>query len=187
MPYTPLIWLIFMGHAWCCEVHIESATTTHNVPAKILKAIGLTESGRMINQHKQAWPWTINVNGKAFIFASKQEAIKAVNVWHKKNVHNIDIGCMQINLKHHPHAFKNLEEAFDPKANIAYAAQFLSKLFQKWQSWTQAIVHYHSAHAHGQAYLQRVLKNWQDDLERPHHKSKNLPTTRVITRIIHLQ
>ncbi len=38
-----------------------------------------------------------------------------------RGVQSIDVGCFQINMYYHPGAFATLEQAFDPRANAAYA------------------------------------------------------------------
>ncbi len=78
-----------------------------------------------------------------------------------RGVRNIDVGCMQINLHHHPRAFDSLEEAFDPAANIAYAGTFLRRLERETRSWSRAVAYYHSKTANvGAAYRQRVMDLW---------------------------
>ena len=52
----------------------------------------------------------------------------AVRAMQANGVRSIDVGCGQINLMYHPDAFPNLELAFDPQANAAYAARFLKAL-----------------------------------------------------------
>jgi hypothetical protein len=66
---------------------------------------------------------------------------------------------MQINLKHHPDAFKSIEHAFDPVSNITYGAEFLKKKYAQLGNWLQAIAHYHSAtHELGSKYKESVVK-----------------------------
>jgi tetratricopeptide (TPR) repeat protein len=62
-------------------------------------------------------------------YEALQILIKAVEKFQRTGAKSIDVGIMQINLRHHPHAFRNLEEAFDPQLNIAYGAKFLKQLF----------------------------------------------------------
>ena len=57
--------------------------------------------------------------------------MRAVRKLQRRGVRNIDVGCMQVNLRYHPKAFKSLGQAFDPRANAAYAAGFLRKLRDK--------------------------------------------------------
>ena len=78
-----------------------------------------------------------------------------------RGVRSIDVGCLQVNLMHHPHAFASLKQAFDPKANVDYAARFLRDLFDQTGSWPQAAARYHSATpALGAAYRRKVLAAW---------------------------
>ena len=84
-----------------------------------------------------------------------------------KGVRNIDVGCMQVNLHYHPTAFASLEEAFDPTANVAYAANFLAALHDETRSWTRSVARYHSSTpARGSAYFHRVSKLWQRERQR---------------------
>lgn len=175
--------------AWACEAYMDSTSAEHNLPPQLLQAIGLVESGRKVGQNNVAWPWTINANGEGQVFATKKDAIAAVLKLRHQGVSSIDVGCMQINLKHHPHAFKNLEEAFDPQSNVAYAAKFLGQLYTKWQGWRQAIARYHSANAAGIQYLQRVFQAWGRPYQTfsPLKSNKITCVTRVVRRSIPLQ
>ena len=58
---------------------------------------------------------------------------------------NIDVGCVQVNLMHHPAAFADLGQAFDPSANVAYGAWLLATLRDATGSWERAVALYHSA------------------------------------------
>lgn len=131
------------------------------IPAFLLRAVSNIESGRYMNGAIAAWPWTINVEGKGYLFKTKHEAIQAVEKFQRQGAKSIDVGIMQINLRHHPNAFCNLEEAFDPQLNIAYGAKFLKQLFLQHKSWNLAIGHYHSATPKfHNAYKQRVIAQW---------------------------
>jgi hypothetical protein len=73
-------------------------------------------------------------------------------------VRSIDIGCMQVNLLHHPQAFASLEAGFDPTKNVAYAVRFLRELHARTGDWNQAVAMYHSATPErGLIYQQRVM------------------------------
>jgi soluble lytic murein transglycosylase-like protein len=78
-------------------------------------------------------------------------------------VQSIDVGCMQVNLMYHPHAFASLEDAFDPRTNAEYAARFLNELYAADRDWAHAIAAYHSeTPALGEAYRVLVLARWQN-------------------------
>jgi len=133
------------------------------VPPRLLHAISIVESGRFDKERQasSAWPWTINAEGSGQFFPTKDEAIAAVRKLQARGVRSIDVGCMQVNLMHHPKAFDSLEAAFDPMTNVAYAAEFLADLKDANQSWDKAIAHYHSATPErGEPYRQRVVAAW---------------------------
>jgi hypothetical protein len=145
-----------------CEVFVRQQENFYHIPMHLLKAIALIESGRTTNPGKRiAWPWTINVNGKGYVFETKYEAIKAVKKFQRQGETSIDVGCMQINLRHHPTAFRDLESAFDPQLNVAYAAQFLNNLKRQFGNWRTAVAHYHSASPKfHQPYREKIHKQW---------------------------
>lgn len=146
-----------------CESLVSQYERQHGIPKNLLKAISLIESGRKVpGRGLVAWPWTINANGTPYVFETKAEAIAKVKALQAKGIQLIDVGCMQINLKHHPGAFNSLEEAFDPEKNIAYAAQFLS---QKWESnngnWIKAVGGYHNIKEEiNKPYREKVMDSW---------------------------
>jgi hypothetical protein len=77
-------------------------------------------------------------------------------------VQSIDVGCMQVNLFHHPLAFANLDRAFDPYENARYAGRFLNELYGQSGNWTLATAAYHSqTPALAQPYQRRVMVQWQ--------------------------
>lgn len=151
------------------QINDTLASTSHpspfpspqGIPAKLLEAIAMIESGQRNGKVITPWPWCVNVEGKSYSYPSKEHAVKAVRQFQAQGRTSIDVGVMQINLKHHPHAFANLEDAFNPHKNIAYATKFLLSLSMKYGDWHQAIKHYHSSDPTlGQNYLQKVLGAW---------------------------
>jgi hypothetical protein len=147
-----------------CVPLMRSAEQRHGIPARLLQAISYIESGRSDrkNGDKVAWPWTINAEGDGFVFHSKTEAVQRVQALKQQGVQSIDVGCMQVNLFHHPAAFNNLEQAFDPATNIDYAARFLKSLQQETGSWAQAVAYYHSRNeVRNSGYQRKVLAAWQ--------------------------
>jgi hypothetical protein len=146
--------------------YLNSIEQKHNIPNGLLSAISKVESGRYHTAHKKliAWPWAIQAQGESKFFSTKQEAISAVRALKAKGVKNIDVGVMQVNLYHHPNAFSSLEQAFDPKANIEYAARFLTSLKRQHLSWLKAIAYYHSAlPLYHTPYRDKVYKMWKQE------------------------
>jgi Transglycosylase SLT domain len=145
-----------------CQTAILAAEHEHRLPPALMGAIARVESGRPREDGSVApWPWTINAEGQGRFFESKQAAIAAVRALQARGVRLIDVGCMQVNLLHHPRAFANLEEAFDPVANARYAGLFLTQLYATTRDWVKAAGNYHSQTAElAETYRARVLAAW---------------------------
>jgi soluble lytic murein transglycosylase-like protein len=151
------------GDAALCQAAIRATEQSGRLPAKLLSAIGLVESGRPDPRTGVVapWPWTINIAGTGYFFPTKAAVIAAVQAAQLTGVQSIDVGCMQVNLLHHPHAFRSLEEAFDPLANATYAAAFLQQLHSQTNNWGSAAVGYHSFTPElGAEYSQRLAAVW---------------------------
>ncbi len=137
------------------------AASEKGLPPKLLNAIGVTESGRVAGGRVVPWPWTIDVGGAGQFFASKADAVAAVQALQASGVQSIDVGCLQINLLHHPAAFASLDQAFDPAANAGYARRFLLDLFRAAGNWPDAVAAYHSHTPELAAdYRRRVMAAW---------------------------
>lgn len=145
-----------------CESEIVKAERKYGIPNRLLMAIGTVESGRSLDSRsKRAWPWTICAAGKSYYFSTKSAAIATVKRLLSRGIRNIDVGCMQVNLLHHSHAFKTLEEAFTPKYNVSYAAKFFMELKNTYNSWTHAVGYYHSKAAkYYRPYCSVVYNTW---------------------------
>jgi hypothetical protein len=152
-----------------CAEPIRHHEREAGVPNQLLAAVARAESGRWdkADSASFAWPWTVTAEGKGQFFATKQEAIDQVIRLRGRGVRNIDVGCMQVNLLHHPDAFASLEDALDPKTNVAYATSFLKQLFEQHRSWVVAVGNYHSATPEFHfRYREKVMKLWSDERRR---------------------
>ncbi len=161
-----------------CARAIGAVERSSGTPLKLLDAISVVESGRWdaARRARFAWPWTIYAEGKGRFFATKRAAIAAVRRLRKHGVESIDIGCMQVNLYHHPTAFRDLADAFDPMTNVTYAAGFLLRLRQSTRSWTRAVAHYHSSErARGGPYWLKVRVAWNMALK-SHYRARRAAT-----------
>jgi soluble lytic murein transglycosylase-like protein len=83
---------------------------------------------------------------------------------------------MQINMKYHPDAFVSLNQAFEPRYNVAYAAHMLGETYKDKGSWETAIRYYHNVNSvYSDKYIARVYTAWRKEdkvisvarLERP--------------------
>ena len=145
-------------HAGLCERHILQSSKKYEVPVGILYAVGLTETGRKGSLH----PYALNIEGRSVFAANKSDALQKFASAKASGANLIDVGCMQINHYWHKTAFGSLEEMFEPKSNVAYAAKFLQQLRKREGSWTLAVARYHAGPNNNPAqkkYVCRVLAN----------------------------
>ncbi|MGF1455433.1 MAG: transglycosylase SLT domain-containing protein [Alphaproteobacteria bacterium] len=142
-----------------CRDAAQDLTWMMDLPPHMLAAVSVTETGIAPAGHatKSPWPWTINVEGRGTRYANKAEAVLAARRLRGEGHMSIDVGCMQVNLKYHPRAFTSLEEAFDPLANMTYAAKFLIRLQKRYGDWDEAVRRYHShRQVHNRRYGKKV-------------------------------
>lgn len=142
-----------------CSQAITAAEAGSGLPQGLLGAIARVETGRRTPAGGvQPWPWSFNAAGEGRYMPSRAEAVAEVQSRLASGTRSIDIGCMQINLLHHPDAFPSVEAGFEPAANVAYAVRFLRRLYERTGDWAQATAQYHSATPErGLIYHQRVM------------------------------
>lgn len=143
-----------------CLAAILDAQARHDIPDNLLLTIGIQEAGRRGPEGLTVWPWTVNAAGEGAFFQSRYDALRFVRAKRQAGVRSIDVGCMQVNQKWHGEGFDTLEQAFDPAANVDYAARFLVSLFHETGDWWTAAGRYHSAtETHKKVYLTALRRN----------------------------
>lgn len=165
-----MLWLFFaaptaaatMQPHMACDIAAQQAAETSGVPLSVMMSIARAESGTKIAGEIRPWPWTANVSGKGYFFATKDDALAFASELIGQGDINFDVGCFQVNLRWHSKGFTSLEDAFDPPANAQYAARFLVELYQEKGTWAEAVSAYHSrTPAHAERYLSKVKSIWQ--------------------------
>lgn len=147
-----------------CGELARAAERRGGLPIGLVQAVALAESGRWLEAigRSRAWPWTVTSVEETYYLASKDAAVDKVRELQARGRTNIDVGCMQVNLGYHGHAFRSLEQALDPAANVAYGAGFLKRLRAETRSWARAAAYYHSRDAaRGEAYRTKVYRLWR--------------------------
>jgi hypothetical protein len=146
-----------------CPEAIAAAERAVGTAPGLLHAIAMVESGHSDPDtgERQPWPWTINAEGAGSYYPTKEAAIDAARALQGRGVRSMDVGCLQVNLMHHPDAFASLDEAFDPGSNATYAAGFLTSLFVRTGTWSDAAAGYHSLNPErGLPYARQVMAHW---------------------------
>jgi tetratricopeptide (TPR) repeat protein len=149
-----------------CLPAIAREERAHGIPSGLLRAVAMVESGRRFpdSNQREPWPWTINVLGAGRFLGNRADAVAQATQILSTDQGLMDVGCMQVNLYHHPHAFPSLTAAFEPDTNVRYAAGFLAQLNQTHHSWLQAVAAYHAGTPTGTGaaeYLAKVVYLWK--------------------------
>ena len=137
----------------------------HGMPADILYAIALTESGKHIEslEHRRPWPWTLNIAGRGAYFPSRRTAWRALDAALATGETRIDIGLMQVNWGFHRQQLEDPWLALDPQHNLSVAAEILTRCYAERRDWWAAVGCYHAPNAPERArrYTERVIDAWR--------------------------
>ncbi len=147
-----------MAAANPCEPEIVRASERYGIPAGILYAVGLTETGKKGTLQPNA----MNIQGKSLFPKNRSAALSAFAEARGQGARLIDVGCMQINVHYHGEHFRSLSDMFDPRQNVDYAARFLKQLKERHTSWSMAVARYHAGPDNDPAqkrYVCRVIAN----------------------------
>ncbi|AOY97706.1 lytic transglycosylase (plasmid) [Cupriavidus sp. USMAA2-4] len=142
---------------WACASKVEPfAQMRERVDPAVLASIAMNES----SYRGQPWPWTLNVAGQGFFFASREDAYAAIQALLSAKRCDFDVGLMQVNWCFHGKRFGSAWDALAPATNIRAAESILLDNRQRSGSSMQAVAWYHSANpSRGGPYLARFLNH----------------------------
>ena len=111
---TIIIICVFSSNSYSIESKVcqnlaEKFGRQFKIPNKLLSSISIVESGTVKENKLISWPWTLNVDGEAKYFKTKEETVNFLES-NLKKFKNIDVGCMQISTKYHLQKFNNVSE-----------------------------------------------------------------------------
>ncbi len=115
----------------------------YKVPASILYAIALAESGYTKAGIYNPWPWTLNVEGRAKRFQQADEALSSLLRSIREGKH-VDIGIMQVNSYWHHHRVNSLSDLLNPYVNLNKGAEILKEQRKRSKNWWEAVGRYHA-------------------------------------------
>ena len=140
-----------------------TVANAHRVPPAVLYAVGLTESRRTTPHGVRPWPWTLNVDGRAYYYPSRSEAWLALRR-HVAAKRTVDVGLMQVNWNWHSKLLKDTWRALEPYHNLDAAARLLRGHYDATGDWWTAIGRYHAPANERRAarYRLRVSKHLED-------------------------
>ncbi|UZE16050.1 transglycosylase SLT domain-containing protein [Pseudomonas sp. B21-054] len=114
------------------------------VPAELLFAVALQESGIILRGQRLPWPWTLNVTGGSRYFYRESDACDTLQRALKQHpTLQIDAGLTQINLGHQRHFYRHPCELLRPHRNVEVAATILRNHHRQGEDWLLAAGRYH--------------------------------------------
>lgn len=127
-----------------CDQSIEHVAASSFVPRAVIFKIARLETGRRVDGRIVSWPWSLNNGGKAYYLKDSATALRTLAKLMAEGEKNIDVGCMQLNIRWHSEFFNSLEQMMNPLHNVRYAARYLETLYKETGSWEKAVRYYHS-------------------------------------------
>ncbi|MED7666712.1 lytic transglycosylase domain-containing protein [Pseudomonas moraviensis subsp. stanleyae] len=122
----------------------QLAANDAGIPSSVLFAIALQESGTHLRGRLLPWPWTLNIAGSPYRFATRQAACHALlQALARHDAKRIDVGLGQTNLGFHGQRFASPCEALDPYRNLAVTAALLQEHHATSGDWVSAAGRYH--------------------------------------------
>ncbi|CAK7008756.1 lytic transglycosylase domain-containing protein [Saezia sanguinis] len=123
----------------------QIAAAHTEIPATVLYAIALQESGRSVNGKHRPWPWTLNISGQGYYFDTQEAACSRLTTTLKTtSAKRIDVGLGQINVGYHSHRVEKPCDLLNPYVNLALAGQILAEQHRPGQDWLITMGKYHS-------------------------------------------
>lgn len=115
-----------------------------DIPSTVLFAIALQESGIRVRGRLLPWPWTLNIAGIPYRFATRQAACHALlQALTLHDAKRVDVGLGQTNLGYHGQRFSSPCEALDPYRNLVVTAALLQEHHAATGDWVLAAGRYH--------------------------------------------
>lgn len=138
-----------------CVSHAIDAERELNIPAGLLVAVSLVESG----QDGAPSPFAMSVQGRAIFARSVKDASRLLRDSRGNFRSNTFVGCMQLSLSHHRGQFEPVERIVEPRENVWYAGRMLLRLHGEEGNWRSALARYNGGSMRtAQNY---VCKVWQ--------------------------
>ncbi|TLG91336.1 lytic transglycosylase domain-containing protein [Pseudomonas edaphica] len=122
----------------------QTAAHVVGVPAEVLYAIALQESGISLRGTTVPWPWTLNIAGAPHYYPTRAQACIALQSSLQNTAPTrIDAGLAQLNLGYQQHHYQRPCDLLDPYRNLAIAASILRDQYRPGESWLAAAGRYH--------------------------------------------
>lgn len=151
---------------------VEDVAQYVGVPSSVLYAMALTESGVTRQGERIPWPWTLNIEGEAYRYETRQAMFEGLMAALQAGRTRVDIGPMQVNWFWHYDIAGSPWTITDPVVNLKIGAGILKGHYLDTGDWWSAVGRYHRPaqtpkhQAAAQRYAGRVRKAMAASLAR---------------------
>jgi hypothetical protein len=150
--------------AYALEVPPAYQLAAHeaDIPSAVLFAVALQESGANLRGRLIPWPWTLNVAGAPYRYATRNDACTALHrALTRVPSTRVDAGLGQVNVGYQGYRVGQPCELLDPYRNLAITATILREHHDPGEDWLLAVGRYHrpAGGALAAHYQQRVHRH----------------------------
>jgi hypothetical protein len=139
----------------------QRALQVAQVPAEVMYAIGLQESGTTLGGQRgfAPWAWVLNVNNEGRFFRTRAEASEALAAEVERGNRRVAVGMLQIHLRWNGHRVQDPLTLLDPSVNLRVAADVLAECGQRFPDTFGKLACYYSGDVdqEGRWYARQVL------------------------------
>lgn len=124
----------------------QLAAYAASIPSEVLYSVALQESGAKLRGQLVPWPWTLNVAGAGYRFATRADACTALLIaLTQAGAKRVDVGLGQVNMGWNGHRFNSTNpcDALNPYKNLAITAQILAEQRALGGDWITVAGRYH--------------------------------------------
>jgi len=143
------------------QVEWDRALRVAQVPAEVMYAIGLQESGTTLKGQRSfaPWAWVLNVNNEGRFFRTREEASAALEAELGRGNRRVAVGMLQIHLRWNGHRVRDPLTLLDPSVNLRVAADVLAECGQRFPDVFGKLACYYSGDVdqEGRWYARQVL------------------------------
>ena len=132
--------------ASCAPIAYQQVAAEWQVPADVLYAISLVESGRQTDEYGfNLWPWALNIDDQSYYPKSQEEALSLIEKAIERGTDKIAIGLMQVYWGFHHDLFNgNPSYALDIATNMRAGAKILRGFMDQTSDLWTAVGYYYA-------------------------------------------
>lgn len=146
--------------------YFKTMAIKYQIPADVLYTLAITESNtEMKDGSYSPWPYTINLDGTGYRYASYEELVKQSKMLMNMGRESFDVGLFQVNWKWNGHRTSSIDELANPYENVRVAAEILKEQYRIYGEWAIAAGRYHNP-SNSKGFASKYEKRFRSNLAR---------------------